>query len=264
MGATRDKQSRYLLVFQLVLTLISYNVRLKRHVLSDEMTCSVASVVRDYSVWFKRKDGGMFCAKCGVQLRDGAMFCPSCGSPVVARVVGAATSPDRQRPAESPTNTIVAARPSQAAVNEWRPSTTPELGGSARRIATNRGLLKYILFSILTLGIYGFFFVYAMAQDMNTMCEDDDQKTGGLIAFVLLNIITLGIYGIYWWYRIANRVCMNAPRYGITVAENGTSFLLWYLLGFLTLGIASLVGYHAVIKNVNSLAAAYNRAHGFA
>lgn len=129
---------------------------------------------------------------------------------------------------------------------------------------TNRGLLKYILFTVLTLGIYGYYFVYKMAQDMNTMCEDDDQKTGGLIAFILLSIVTLGIYGIYWWYKIANRVYLNAPRYSIAVAEKGSSFLLWYLLGFLSFGIFSLVGYHIVIRNVNSLAAAYNRSHGFA
>lgn len=208
----------------------------------------------------------MYCKKCGNKLRDGAHFCEKCGSPITA-----SASRPRQRswsasnviaPYGSPAAiTAVSARRGSAA--EWRQASTPELGGPARRIMTNRGLLKYILFTILTLGIYGYYFVYMMAQDMNTMCADDDQKTGGLIAFILLNIVTLGIYGIYWWYRIANRVYLNAPRYGIAVAEKGSSFLLWYLLGLLTLGIASLVGFHAVIRNVNSLAAAYNRTHGF-
>lgn len=181
----------------------------------------------------------MFCEKCGSQIPDGTKFCNKCGAPVGTRAAEPAGAPG------------------------WKPSTTPELGGPARKIMTNRGLIKYLLFSILTLGIYSFYFVYKMAQDMNTMCEDDDQKTGGLIAFILFNFLTLGIYSIYWWYKIANRVYLNAPRYDIAVAEKGSTFLLWWLLGLLTFGIAALVGNHIVIKNVNSLAAAYNRTHGF-
>ena len=205
----------------------------------------------------------MFCPKCGHQLPTGTKFCSSCGASIDNRMGSSPAPTLRERRVQFPSNAIIASGSLQPSATEWRPATTPELGGPARRIMTNRGLLKYILFTILTLGIYGYYFVYKMAQDMNTMCADDDQKTGGLIAFILLNIVTLGIYGVYWWYKIANRVYLNAPRYGIAVAEKGSSFLLWYLLGLLTFGIASLVGYHAVIRNVNSLAAAYNRAHGF-
>lgn len=206
----------------------------------------------------------MYCPKCGNELPTGSKFCTSCGAPVltVSRAAAAAKAPVSQS-GEARIMQIVPQTIQMTPHQEWRPATTPELGGSARRIATNRGLIKYLLFSILTLGIYSFYFVYKMAQDMNTMCEDDDQKTGGLVAFILLSFVTLGIYGIYWWYKIADRVYLNAPRYGIAVATKGSSFLLWYLLGFLTFGIASLVGYHAVIKSVNSLAAAYNRTHGF-
>ena len=209
----------------------------------------------------------MYCSKCGNQLQEGARFCGKCGAPVTGKTT---QSPQRtELPVSRPKTSgravaITPANTSNGATTEWHPASTPELGGPARRIMTNRGLIKYILFTVLTLGIYGYYFVYKMAQDMNTMCADDDQKTGGLIAFILLNIVTLGIYGIYWWYRIANRVYLNAPRYGIAVAEKGSSFLLWYLLGVLTFGIAALVGFHTVIRNVNSLAAAYNRTHGFA
>ena len=185
----------------------------------------------------------MFCPGCGARVNEGARFCGSCG-----RAIGGARD----------------GRPVTTEITTWRPATTPELGGPARYIATNRGLIKYFLFSVLTLGIYSFYFIYKLAQDMNTMCDDDDQKTGGLIAFILLNIVTFGIYGIYWWYRIADRVYLNAPRFGFAVTEKGSSFLLWHFLGFITFGIASLFGTHIVLKNVNSLARAYNRQHGFA
>lgn len=149
------------------------------------------------------------------------------------------------------------------ASEQWQPATTPELGGPARRIKDNRGLLKLILLSVVTLGIYSFYFVYKMAQDMNTMCEDDDEKTGGLVAYILLCIITLGIYSLIWYYKIANRVYINAPRYGFSVAEKGSNYLLWTILGGFTFGIGALYAQHTVLKNVNSLARAYNTAHGF-
>ena len=145
----------------------------------------------------------------------------------------------------------------------WQSATTPELGGPARRIKNDRSLLVLILLAMVTFGIYSFYFIYSMAQDMNTMCEDDDQNTGGLIFFIILNFLTFGIYGLYWWYKIANRVQMNAPRYGFAVAENGGTYLLWQLLGLISFGICSLIGTHTVIKNVNNLANGYNRAHGY-
>lgn len=187
-----------------------------------------------------------YCKRCGNPVANTARYCGVCGTEVLPL---------------STYNTAVNVRTNPE--EQWRPATTPELGGPARHIQTNRGLFKLIIFNIFTIGIYGYYFVYRMAQDMNTMCEDDDQNTGGLIAFILLNIITCGIYGIYWWYEIANRLSLNAPRYNIYIGENGSSFLLWYLLGIVSCGIATLVAYHTVIRNVNYLAAAYNKQHGF-
>lgn len=146
---------------------------------------------------------------------------------------------------------------------QWQPATTPELGDSARPIQEHRGLIKLVVFSLLTLGFYGFYFVYKMAQDMNTMCEDDDEKTGGLIAYILLCFITLGVYSIIWYYKIANRVFINAPRYGFAVPEKGSTYPLWMIVGCFTFGIGALFAQHTVLKNVNTLARAYNRAHGF-
>ena len=222
----------------------------------------------------------MFCVKCGAQLSDSVKYCNFCGAKVPEKVlmivgneqprnvnnVQPAVNVQPMEPSQPITRVVVPSNGQRqgANPNEWRPATTPELGGPARRIATNRGLIKWLFLSLITFGIYGFYFIYKMAQDVNTMCKDDDQKTGGLLFFIVLSFLTLGIYSVYWWYKIANRVYLNAPQYHVMVAEKGSSFMLWYLLGLITFGIASLVGYHIVIKNVNALAAGYNRANGFA
>ena len=54
-------------------------------------------------------------------------------------------------------------------------------------IQEDRALWKYIVFGFLTCGIYNFYFIYKMAQDVNEMCADDGKKTSGLVVFILLS-----------------------------------------------------------------------------
>ncbi|MGN0967817.1 MAG: hypothetical protein ACI4O3_00990, partial [Oscillospiraceae bacterium] len=54
----------------------------------------------------------------------------------------------------------------------------------------------------------------------------------------------------------------NAPRYGLNFQENGTTVLLWYLVGALLCGIGPYVAMHFLIRNTNSICAAYNQANG--
>jgi Domain of unknown function (DUF4234) len=125
-------------------------------------------------------------------------------------------------------------------------------------INSNRGLLKYIIFTILTLGIYSFWFIYKLAQDINTICDGDGKNTGGLFKFIFLSIITFGIYAWFWYYNLGNRLAVNAPRYNLFFSENGTTVLLWQVFGIIICGIGPFVAMHILIKNTNALASAYN------
>lgn len=130
-------------------------------------------------------------------------------------------------------------------------------------INTNRSLITYILLTIVTCGIYGYYFLYCMARDMNIMCEGDGEQTAGLAVFILLSIVTCGIYSWIWYYKLGNRLATNAPRYGLTFQENGTTIIMWLLIGSLVCGIGPFVAMHILIKNTNTLAAAYNQSKGF-
>lgn len=127
---------------------------------------------------------------------------------------------------------------------------------------TNRSLLMYILLNFITCGIYGYIFIYGLSGDVNDVCDGDGQKTGGLLAYLLLGFITCGIYDFIWWYKLCNRISVNGPRYGVTIQENGTTFLLWSLLGSLLCGIGPFIALHQVLRNMNTLCAAYNHANG--
>ena len=138
----------------------------------------------------------------------------------------------------------------------------PPHGYAPFRLKADRSLVAFILLSIITCGIYELYFIYALARDVNAACAGDGQSTAGLVKLVLLSFITCGIYGWYWYYALGNRLAANAPRYGLNFQENGTTVLLWMLLGSLLCGLGVFIGWHILIKNTNALCGAYNYQHG--
>lgn len=193
----------------------------------------------------------MFCSHCGKEIQPGTKFCPSCGADVSeeSRVVHSANKAFRAAEGEL-TN----------AVNEVR--DTFQNGGAGyagERLTDNRGLISYILLTLVTCGIYSYYFVYKLAHDVNIACSGDGEETGGLLQYILLSIVTCGLYSLYWEYKLANRLATNAPRYGLTFQENGTTVLMWHLVGAVLCGIGPWVAMNILINNSNKICNAYNR-----
>lgn len=130
------------------------------------------------------------------------------------------------------------------------------------KLKDDRGLASYIILSIITCGIYSYYFIYKMAHDVNIACDGDGENTSGLVAFILLSFITCGIYAWFWYYNLGNRLAANGPRYGLSIQENGTTVLLWQIFGAFICGIGPFVAMHILIKNSNKICNAYNRAQG--
>ena len=125
-------------------------------------------------------------------------------------------------------------------------------------VEQNRSLLKWLLLGIVTCGIYDLYFIYKLAQDVNKICEGDGDNTPGLLSFILLTLVTCGIYGYYWYYKLGDRLFRNGPRYNIQVGESGGTILLYMLINLISGGIGTILATHFIIRNTNSLAAAYN------
>lgn len=102
-----------------------------------------------------------------------------------------------------------------------------------------------------------------MAYDVNIACEGDGQETAGLVTFILLSIITCGIYAWFWYYNLGNRLANNAGRYNLTFQENGTTVLLWLIFGSFLCGIGAFVAMNILIKNTNAIYNAYNVQNGY-
>jgi heme/copper-type cytochrome/quinol oxidase subunit 2 len=116
----------------------------------------------------------------------------------------------------------------------------------------------YILFSIITFGIYNLYWIYKLAKDVNVICKEDGKKTGGLLMYLFVGLITLGIYVWIWFFMLGDRLQDNAPRYGLNFKESGGTVLLWALLGSFII-VGPFIALHIIIKNTNALAEEYNK-----
>lgn len=66
-----------------------------------------------------------------------------------------------------------------------------------------RNVVLCILFSIITVGIYGIYWYVCLTNDTNKLSK---YKTAGGVAAIFFTIITVGIYGFYWYFMLGKKV----------------------------------------------------------
>ena len=127
------------------------------------------------------------------------------------------------------------------------------------RLTTNRGFWITMLLTIVTLGIYQWYLIYAFARETNMACHEDGKSTSGLLVFILFTILTLGIYSIVWQAMLINRRCNYLTKYGKQeVLQLSTYLWTIFLLGWLTLGIMYLVVFCKNLYQQNAVNQLYN------
>lgn len=136
---------------------------------------------------------------------------------------------------------------------------TGDAGDFHGMLKENRSLLLFIILNIVTCGFYWYYFVHTVSREVNIACAGDGEQTSGLLKYIILSILTCGIYSLYWDYALANRLAANGPRYGYTIQENGSTYLLWVLLGGWVCGLGFFVARNITIKNLNKICRGYNQ-----
>ena len=126
------------------------------------------------------------------------------------------------------------------------------------RLHDNRGVFKYLVFGILTCGIYPLFVHHNIAKEMNICCKGDGRKTPGILMFLFLSFITCDIYVFIYWYKLQVRLRENCRRYGIDIDTSGSAVVLWMIFGFFLCFIGSLIGPHLVLASMNRVFRAFN------
>ncbi|MCL2853013.1 MAG: DUF4234 domain-containing protein [Defluviitaleaceae bacterium] len=150
-----------------------------------------------------------------------------------------------------------------------------------RQLAVNRGLLKYILLSFITLGIYSIAFFYFAGDDVNTIASRYDGNTtinylvlvlppmllpvftGILFVFPGVMPITYIVSAAFtvalfvWMHRVSNRIGGELERRGLGYEFSAIHYWLWYVLGALIV-VGPFVYIYKLCAAMNMLAEDYN------
>ena len=129
----------------------------------------------------------------------------------------------------------------------------------ARQLKTNRGLLKFILLSAITFGIYGIVVMYSLSEDLNDIATRyDGKKTMNfLLVSLILTPITFGIAGIVWFHKISARIGNELQRRNIDYSFGAGTYWGWGVLGAIIV-IGPFVYYHKLFKAMNLLSESFN------
>ena len=127
------------------------------------------------------------------------------------------------------------------------------------QLKTNKGLLKTILLSIITFGIYGIVVMSSVSNDINVVASRyDGKKTMHYCLLVfLVGPLTLGIGYIVWNHKLCNRIGAELQRRGIAYSFRARDYWLWNVLGALIL-VGPFVFLHKLFNAVNLMNADYN------
>ena len=127
------------------------------------------------------------------------------------------------------------------------------------KLTTNRGFWLTVLLSIVTLGIYGWYLIYAYAKETNIACKEDGKHTRGLLGYIFLSIITFSIYAWVWHSMLIERRGNFLLRHDKPVVlKSSTYWLTLLLLGNITLGIMHLVVFCKILYQQNAVNRVYN------
>lgn len=193
-----------------------------------------------------------FCKNCGAPLEEDALFCANCGTKVEEEAPKAeAVFTEEPKVEEAPK----AEEPKVEEVPKYEEPKTEEAPRynyeayaekkPVRNTAgiTERSIVLCILFSIITCGIYGLYWMYKLNEEMKQLTDDDFSTSGGLV--ILFSLLTCGIYALYWCYKMGEKVDEINRRRQKGGDNNKILFLVLALVGF------SIVDYALMQDTIN-------------
>jgi len=138
-------------------------------------------------------------------------------------------------------------------------TTTASNPAPVGQLKTHRGVVKVILLSILTLGIYAIAFRAGIGNDLNIIASRYDGKKTMNYWLLMLVIapLTLGIGYLVWNHNAAKRIGAELKRRGIRFSFGAGTFWFWSVLG-LFFAAGPFVYTSKLCKAMNKLAKDYN------
>ncbi len=111
-----------------------------------------------------------------------------------------------------------------------------------------RDIVKSIIFTVITCGIYGIFWMISINDDTKTVSKDETLPSGGMV--ILLTLVTCGIYSWYWLYKVGKLLYKAQLDRNDPAAKDNT--VLYIVLAVFGLAI---VDYILIQDSLNDMSA---------
>lgn len=89
---------------------------------------------------------------------------------------------------------------------------------------TPKSLPLYIILSLVTCGIFEFYWLYTANEDITLLTRKPERMSGAMV--VLLSIVTCGIFLWYWMYQQGVELDEYKTRLGIPSNNSGVLYLI--------------------------------------
>ena len=122
---------------------------------------------------------------------------------------------------------------------------------------TNRGMVKVILLSLITFGIYGLYFYTTVGLDLNAAYPQGKKTMNFLLVTFVFSWLTLGIVPLVWIHRVYAKLGKALKENGIDYKVGAGTFWGWGVLGSYIL-VGPFIALHKLCKGLNLLAEAHN------
>ncbi len=127
------------------------------------------------------------------------------------------------------------------------------------QMKTDRSMIKTLLLSLVTCGIYGIWFYTSIGNDINLVASRRDGKKTMhycLLTFVVLPL-TCGISSLIWFNNISTRIGDEARARGIQTNFGAGTFWLWNVLGSCIV-VGPFIYMHKLCETMNAINADVN------
>lgn len=170
-----------------------------------------------------------------------------------AQTYAAPEQPAYQQPAQTYTPNQGYAQPNQGYAQPNQGYAQPNQGYAPNpapmgpQFIQQRNIAIAIVLSLVTCGIYAIIWFVKMVDELNTVSDNREGKSGGTV--FLLSLVTCGIYALIWMYKAGDLINAAQAKRGMPQSGNGVLYLVLSLFG---LGIVS---YALIQSELNKIAA---------
>lgn len=128
-----------------------------------------------------------------------------------------------------------------------------------RRLNDERSIVKFIIFSTITFGIYDIWYFYHLINDIHILFYDEDEPLPKYPKYLLYSIFTLGFYNMYYWLKVAEKMRIEARKRKLDIEVSSGLILISHILSYILSGLPGLCAYAIIFKALNIIAEDYNK-----